>query len=329
MTSSIDLHPEELLERDADGDLTAAERARLETHLRHCPACRMERRARVDFRRAESLPEPDTQAFLARLVLPERTRTAIAGPRRRFRRVPLAFAAAALLAIAGLAAAASSLSMRRDAKVSDGVTQARATSFAAVLPSSGRSPTPEPTETGSIAPREAPPFTVPIGPEPSGERAQSDRPGGAFARPSEPSPTARPLRPTGVAGPRPSTVEDASRLFDEASASRRNGDHEAARAAYRALIARYPSSVEARESLEALGRMLLDDGDAAGALNSFDAYLGHGGALAEEAMLGRASALQRLGRVEEERNAWATILETFPDSVHADRARRRLAAMGR
>jgi TolA-binding protein len=329
VTPSIDLHPEELIEREADGDLTTAEHARLEAHLRHCPACRMERRVRVDFRRAESLPEPESQAFVARLVLPDRARPASTSPRKRFRRVPLVFAAAALLAIAGLAAAASSLSTRWSGTAPDHGTQAAARSVAPASPFARRSPTPAPVETVSPAPNDATSTTSAMAPEPSSERAPSDGSAIAFARPAEPSPSARPSRSTGVARPRLAPLEDASRLFGEASASRRNGDHEAARAAYRTLIARYPSSVEARESLEALGRMLLDDGDAAGALNSFDAYLGHGGALAEEAMLGRASALQRLGRVEEERNAWATILETYPDSVHADRARRRLAAMGR
>lgn len=327
MTPSIDLHPEELIEREVDGDLTDAERARLEAHLRHCPACRMERRVRMDFRDAESLPEPDTQAFVARLVLPDRARPASTSPRKRVRRVPLALAAAALLAIAGLAAAASSLSTRWNGTAPDRGTQAAARSIMAASPFARRSPTP--VETGSTAPNDATSMLPVTAPEPSSERAPGDGSGIAFARPAEPSPFARPSRSTGAARPQLAPLEDASRLFGEASASRRNGDHEAARAAYRRLIARYPSSLEARESLEALGRMLLDDGDAAGALNSFDAYLGRGGALAEEAMLGRASALQRLGRVEEERNAWATILETYPDSVHADRARRRLAALGR
>jgi TolA-binding protein len=289
----------------------------------------MERRVRADFRRAESLPEPDTQAFVARLVLPDRARPASTSLRKRFRRVPLALGAAALLAVAGLAAAASSLSTRWNRTAPDHGRQAAAKSVAAVSPFAPRSPTPTPAESASTAPDDATSITSAMGPEPSSERAPSDRTGVASARPSEPSPLARSSRSTGVARPQPAPLEDASRLFGEASASRRNGDHEAARAAYRTLIARYASSVEARESLEALGRMLLDDGDAAGALNSFDAYLGRGGALAEEAMLGRASALQRLGRVEEERNAWATILETYPDSLHADRARKRLAAMGR
>ena len=45
---------------------------------------------------------------------------------------------------------------------------------------------------------------------------------------------------------------------------------------YRRLIAQYPRSGEARESPVVLGRMLLDDGDAANALGCFDAYVSRG-----------------------------------------------------
>jgi hypothetical protein len=78
------------------------------------------------------------------------------------------------------------------------------------------------------------------------------------------------------------------------------------------------------------GRMLLDDGDASGALQRFDDALRLGtGALREDVMLGRALALQRLGRVDDEAKAWSSLLATYPSSVHADRARRRLRELGR
>ena len=79
----------------------------------------------------------------------------------------------------------------------------------------------------------------------------------------------------------------------------------------------------------ALGRMRLEDGDAANALPSFDAYVSRGGALAAEAMLGRALALEQLGRADEERSAWSALIDAYPDSVHARRARMRLAELGR
>ncbi len=124
-------------------------------------------------------------------------------------------------------------------------------------------------------------------------------------------------------------ADDAAGLFGEANASRRRGEHERAATAYERLIAGYPQSAEARESLESLGRMRLDDGDGAGALQCFDAYLRRGGALIAEAMVGRALALEQLGRIDQERDAWRALVDAFPDSVHADRARTRLAKLGR
>jgi TolA-binding protein len=109
---------------------------------------------------------------------------------------------------------------------------------------------------------------------------------------------------------------------------RRAGRHDRAAEQYRSLIDRYPRSPEARASQVALGRMLLDDGDPASALRWLDDYLGAGGPLGEDVMLARAVALQRLSRTQEEANAWSALLEVFPRTVHADRARRRLRELG-
>jgi TolA-binding protein len=123
--------------------------------------------------------------------------------------------------------------------------------------------------------------------------------------------------------------KDAATLFDEANTARRRGNHADAAAAYRRLIESYPRSSEAHESLVTLGRMRLEDGDAANALPSFDAYVSRGGPLAAEAMLGRALALEQLGRADDERGAWSALIDAYPDSVHARRARARLAELGR
>ena len=76
-----------------------------------------------------------------------------------------------------------------------------------------------------------------------------------------------------------------------------------------------------------LGRLLLDRGaDPTQALGLFTRYLDEspGGTLAEEARLGRALALTRLGSAKEERQAWQQLLAFHPNSIHAERARKRL-----
>jgi len=45
--------------------------------------------------------------------------------------------------------------------------------------------------------------------------------------------------------------------------------------------------------------------------------------------LGRALALQRLGRPDDEARALSSLLDAYPISVHAERARRRLLELGR
>jgi TolA-binding protein len=116
--------------------------------------------------------------------------------------------------------------------------------------------------------------------------------------------------------------------FDQANAARRSGDHRRAAELYQSLVTRYPATAEARASLLALGRMLLDDGDASGGLRSFEQYLSSGGALAEDAMLGRALALSHLRRSSDEAQAWSELVHEYPRSAHAERARRRLLELG-
>jgi TolA-binding protein len=122
----------------------------------------------------------------------------------------------------------------------------------------------------------------------------------------------------------------ASELFAKANDTRRRGDAGAAARQYDALQRRFPRSPEASLSHVALGRLYLDRlADPGRALAQFDEYLGGGrdGELGEEALVGRALALQRLGRSDAERSAWRTLLEAFPQSLSADRASARLAEL--
>jgi TolA-binding protein len=124
---------------------------------------------------------------------------------------------------------------------------------------------------------------------------------------------------------------DAATVFHKANAALQAGDHSQAGQLYGVLLNRYPSTPEAHASLALFGRMLLDDGNANGALQCFDDYLRKGGALREEVMLGRALAFQRIGprASADEARAWNTLIDSYPSSVHAGRARRRLSELAR
>jgi tetratricopeptide (TPR) repeat protein len=124
-------------------------------------------------------------------------------------------------------------------------------------------------------------------------------------------------------------TESAASLFASANAARRAGDRAQALALYRQLQTQHPTSPEAKTSQATVGRMLLE-GDADAALDHFDKYLDDDpGQLDEEAMLGRAVALQKLGKTAEERAAWQALVARYPASIHAARAKARLAALAR
>jgi tetratricopeptide (TPR) repeat protein len=143
----------------------------------------------------------------------------------------------------------------------------------------------------------------------------------------KPKTEARKEAPPEEATPAP-TAPNAAALFASANEARRTGRTREALRMYRELERRYPDSPEAKLSHAIVGRMLLDE-DPNAALGEFDRYLGEGkGTLSEEALVGRALSLQKLGRDAEERAAWEALLRTYPNSIHAARARARLAALG-
>jgi TolA-binding protein len=124
---------------------------------------------------------------------------------------------------------------------------------------------------------------------------------------------------------------DAASLFANAESARRRGFVAEAERLFRELSARFPGSREEIASRALFGQLLLDDlRKPQQALPLFDRYLADQptGALAEEAAVGRAQALERLGRVPDAHAAWRDFLDRHPDSVHAELARRRLAATG-
>lgn len=177
-----------------------------------------------------------------------------------------------------------------------------------------------PAEAPKTVRPEDPPEVAPAGPrEPTDER-------------SEPLPdpeasttdaTATPQREN-APGPSARTAAELLAAANEARAGRR---HAQAIALYEELGRRYPDSRESLSSRVSLGRLLLAEGKKPRrALAVFEAYLraSPDGTLAQEAMVGRARALQALGDRAQEREAWMALLERFPDTIHRARAEARL-----
>jgi len=138
-----------------------------------------------------------------------------------------------------------------------------------------------------------------------------------------------PAEPSTHPTPAPDVELTAPELFALANETRRHGEPAAAVRQYLALQRRFPRSPEASLSLVALGRLYLDRlGDPGRALAQFDEYVaGRDGELREEALVGRALALQRLGRVADEKDAWRALLAAFPNSLSANRAAARLVEL--
>jgi TolA-binding protein len=325
--SVVDLHPEDLLDRDVCGRLSRIESERLERHLDRCEACRLERQVRADFRdEYDPLPpEVDVPNLLAEVLHvgeKKKPRPRQIGPASpRWRRTALLVAAALL--VAGASAA----------------TWSQVSFVPKELPATVTRLVRAPSRTAAaVANAPTPPRVEPVATAPSSASL-------SFAKPSGPA-----LVPVAVASrssvrrqarvdlstppamsldwPAPSSASGASELFAQANEARRAGDRGHAAELYRILVQRFPSSPEALESRAVLGRMLLDEGEASAALHSFDDYLHTGGVLREDVMVDRAVALAHLGRSSDEANAWTALLRTYPGSVHGERARERLRTLG-
>jgi len=315
--SVVDLHPEDLLDKDAKGTLEEAERARLGAHVSHCSACRLERQLRADFA-AELAADLPLERFaglgslgqLALDALPAALPQAIPrvtarAPRRRRTKFVWLLAAAVLL-VGGAAAATNSLG---EGPWSRFVTRPAP----AAPPAAGTTEAPRPKI--HRAPMVALPEPV-IAPEAAESR-------------ESPAPTPA-LRPARSQGGDPVLAASARKigpaeLFERASDARRRGDYGGVLDTDRELEARYPTSREAQVLRAIVGRVLLDRGDPTGALARFDAYLAAGGGdLTEEAMVERATALDRLGRSDEATRAWTALVGAFPDTPYAAHVKARL-----
>jgi hypothetical protein len=296
----FDLHPEDLLERASRGTANADELSRLTQHLAGCFVCRVER-ALVVQAALDAAPLPDEELVVARLKRASTARSAALTGRHAKRKG--AFVAIALAAgtVASVAAAATFVIVR-----------GAAAPPAKVVTTSSQPP---------LAP--APPHRS--------EPVRSDEPREiAAAEGVKPIEEGEP----GVTRSTPrAAVEPAgpSELFSRANQARREGKTSEAVRLYRALQERFAGSSEELVSRVTLGRLLLDRlGDSRGALVQFNSYLASpaGGVLREEAMVGRALALGRMGRTSEERAAWQALLDAFPKSTQRKRAQARLVELG-
>jgi TolA-binding protein len=138
--------------------------------------------------------------------------------------------------------------------------------------------------------------------------------------------TAAPVAP--VVARHPVAEAGPQELFDAETAARRLGDYPRVLALHHELGQRFPRSREAQVSRATVGHLLLDRGNPVEALANFDAYLAAGsGNLGEEAMVGRATALDRLGRTAEASVAWRALVAAFPDTPFAAHARARVESL--
>jgi TolA-binding protein len=120
-------------------------------------------------------------------------------------------------------------------------------------------------------------------------------------------------------------------ILARAQALRKQRDWNGAAGAYKQLVAQYPGSGQARTARVSLGVIQLGHlGQPGQALRNFEAYLSAAptGALAPEALYGRASAYRAQGRTDLEAAALGDLVARFPASLRVPAARARLQELG-
>lgn len=296
----------ELVLVERRGSLTLAESAALREHLRVCEQCRIARDFGSAFDRPQSVYPGDAKHLDAMLAAAERWRVAPrtlerVSTRKRAGKVVWLTAALTISATAAAAAIAvrtSTFFAPPAAESTTDVAASRATTYAGpaapILPKALAS-----TST-----------SIDIPTAPAGERVA---PSGV----NKPIKTAEPV----------ARVEfSAEQLLQQANAARRASNTSEASRLFRKLQRLYPTSREARLSEVVYGTLLLEQGQAAAALEQLNRYLsvGSGQNLAAEALYGKGRALAQLGRSTEEQSVWRALLERFPKSPYASHARNRL-----
>lgn len=354
------LHPEELLDKEAHGTLTEGEGERLKAHLAQCPACRLERLLRADFSvELEGGDSPALAGLLAgALSVVGQSGTPKAEPEARpIKRIPRIgrprslMLAAALLCIATGAAAASSpatrslLSERAKTLISSlvGAPEGQTPQVAPrkpeqplrkKTPTAARAmpPSPNAPSANAVGSETSPATAVPTA---TVERLQPRTLVAPPPRATQGLKTARPDSITDSAGQVPSREatqqpieSEAELLFAAGGIARREGNYETALQRYRELERRFPESREASAAHAIVGRLLLDRGDPSAAGAELDSYLSSGrGELREQALAQRALSFERLGHTDDEVRAWKALLAAYPGTRYGTHARGRLTQL--
>ena len=302
----VDIHPEELLEKLVRGELSPAEWDHLEAHLESCAVCRLELDLRRDFQLEAAaielprIPEPVVPAPESR---PTATRR-----RRPPRAVTWGIVAAGF--VTATAAVASVVAGR----------------IPWPLSLSNDEPAAQVHESTKKAERAHQPVVA---------RRKSQADAEESAKEDEASAPAKPAADPGRHAPLERSPEKtqselpvtAKALFMKANLARRQGQIAEAARLYGTLRTQFPASEEASLSRITFAKLQLDSGNAAVALGLFNQYLARGGPLEAEALVGRATALRRLGLAEQEARAWATVARRYPSSAYTRQARERLSAL--
>jgi TolA-binding protein len=286
----VDEHPEELIDRALRGALDPEAQATLDRHVATCSVCAAQVSMAPRFER-ELAPQARDEALDLRALEAAMSRMKQEPPVVRRRAAPSWFrwAAAAALLVFGVTGAAAVIGRRIAQR------PASPAPAPAVEAPAARAP---------IRPVETPPAEAPAPPEP----------------PPVNAPPARASTPPAVT---------AAALFERGEKQRREGHADAAIATYRRLQATFPASPEARLSFAFTGQLLLKQRRPGEALAQFDRHLKVGGDVAEEALAGRATALEELHRTADAIAAWKSLLARYPGSVYAGRARARLDELER
>lgn len=284
-----DQHPEDLIDRAAQAALDPGEQEALDRHLATCEGCAA-LLAQVAGLQREFVQQPRDESLDQRAVEAAMLRMQRSSPVGRSHASPrwLRLAAAGILLASGVTATAAIVKRKL----------------------ASRPPAAPPIVT-AVEPPAARPAPTPIAlPADVPETIDSPRP----------SP-----RPPRTASARPAIT--AAELFEQAGKLRREGRADAAITVYRRLQDTYPAAREAQLSYALAGQLLLKQGRPSDALAQFDRHPRLGGDVGEEALAGRAAALDQLHRTADAIAAWTSLLERYPGSVYAARARARLAEL--